>query len=242
MSPLRVAQAIAVLAAGIQNKVNGTVAPTNTNDETEGYSAGSFWIDTVNNEAYRCVDPTTNLAVWVNTTLTTSELAAVALSGDSDDLTEGATKLLLTTAERSKLAAIEANATADQTGAEIKAAYEGEANTNAFTDSHKAKVDDLSSITTAITAFAGGGQASATTLTTHFNMVDTVASVGDSVKLPVAAAGDTVVVKNRASNALNLFPQSGVQINALGNDVAISIAGGDSLRLVALSATQWESV
>jgi hypothetical protein len=66
--------------------------------------------------------------------------------------------------------------------------------------------------------------------------------VGDSVKLPVAAAGDTVVVKNRASNALNLFPQSGVQINALGNDVAISIAGGDSLRLVALSATQWESV
>jgi len=110
MSPLRVAQAIAVLAAGIQNKLDGVVAPTNTNDETEGYSAGSFWIDTVNNEAYRCVDPTTNLAVWVNTTLTTSELAAVALSGDSDDLTEGATKLLLTTAERSKLAAIEANA------------------------------------------------------------------------------------------------------------------------------------
>jgi len=36
-----------------------------------------------------------------------------------------------------KLDGIEANATADQTGAEIKTAYEGEADTNAFTDAEK---------------------------------------------------------------------------------------------------------
>src|SRR6056297_1830337 len=42
--------------------------------------------------------------------------------------------------DKTKLDGIEANATADQTGAEIKAAYEGEANTNAYTDAEKSKL------------------------------------------------------------------------------------------------------
>ena len=45
-----------------------------------------------------------------------------------------------TTAEKDKLAGIEANATADQTDAEIKTAYENNANTNAFTDAEKTKL------------------------------------------------------------------------------------------------------
>ena len=45
-----------------------------------------------------------------------------------------------TTAEETKLAGIETGATADQTGSEIKAAYEAEANTNAFTDAEKTKL------------------------------------------------------------------------------------------------------
>lgn len=45
-----------------------------------------------------------------------------------------------TDAEKTKLTGIEANATADQTGAEIKAAYEAEADTNAFTDAEKTKL------------------------------------------------------------------------------------------------------
>ncbi len=49
----------------------------------------------------------------------------------------------ITTAQSSKLAAVEAGATADQTGAEIKAAYEGEADTNAFTDADHTKLDSL---------------------------------------------------------------------------------------------------
>ena len=49
----------------------------------------------------------------------------------------------------SKLDGVEANATADQTGAEIKAAYEGEADTNAYTDAEKTK---LSGIETGATA------------------------------------------------------------------------------------------
>jgi hypothetical protein len=42
-----------------------------------------------------------------------------------------------------KLDLIEANATADQTGAEIKTAYEAEADTNAFTDAEKTKLSNI---------------------------------------------------------------------------------------------------
>lgn len=42
--------------------------------------------------------------------------------------------------DKTKLDGVETGATADQTGAEIKAAYEGEADTNAFTDAEKTKL------------------------------------------------------------------------------------------------------
>jgi hypothetical protein len=45
-----------------------------------------------------------------------------------------------TTAEESKLAGIEAGATADQTAGEIKTAYESNADTNAYTDAEKSKL------------------------------------------------------------------------------------------------------
>ena len=46
-------------------------------------------------------------------------------------------------ADKTKLDGIESNATTDQTGAEIKTAYEGEANTNAFTDAEKTKLSGI---------------------------------------------------------------------------------------------------
>ena len=57
---------------------------------------------------------------------------------------EGATNKIFTATERTKLAGIENNATADQTGAEIKVLYEAELDTNAFTDAEKAKLAGLS--------------------------------------------------------------------------------------------------
>ena len=54
-----------------------------------------------------------------------------------------------TTADHSKLDGIEANATADQTGAEIKTAYEAESDTNAFTDALKTKLDGIEASATA---------------------------------------------------------------------------------------------
>lgn len=57
-----------------------------------------------------------------------------ASSGDSEELTAAQVRTLLN---------VEDGATADQTGAEIKAAYEGEADTNAFTDADHTKLDGI---------------------------------------------------------------------------------------------------
>ena len=67
------------------NKLDATAAPT-ANDDAAGtsgttgsngtavYSVGSFWIDTTNDEAYRLLDSTATAAVWINTTLSSTEL------------------------------------------------------------------------------------------------------------------------------------------------------------------------
>ena len=52
-------------------------------------------------------------------------------------------------ADETKLAGIEASATADQTGAEIKAAYEAEADTNAYDDAAVAKLAGIEASATA---------------------------------------------------------------------------------------------
>lgn len=62
---------------------------------------------------------------------------------------DGANPGLMSVADKSKLDGIEAGATADQTGAEIKSAYEAEADTNAFTDAEKTKLAGVESGATA---------------------------------------------------------------------------------------------
>ncbi|MCP4309495.1 MAG: hypothetical protein GY788_32395, partial [bacterium] len=67
----------------------------------------------------------------------------IADAFDADNHLDGTTKVVMTLVERNKLAAIEASATADQTGSEIKVAYEAQGDTNAYTDAAKTKVDQL---------------------------------------------------------------------------------------------------
>jgi len=72
---------------------------------------------------------------------------------DMDNMVEGTTTKVLTATERTKLSGIETSATADQTGAQIKTAYEAEA--NAFTDAQFTK---LAGIETSATADQTGAQ------------------------------------------------------------------------------------
>lgn len=94
---------------------------------------------------------------------------------------------------------------------------------------------------TGITAFATGGQASATALTEEFNNVTTVATAEDSVKLPAAVAGRHVHVKNSGVAALAIFPATSDSIDALAVDLSITIRPGSSVDFYAKDAIVWES-
>jgi len=69
----------AAYAPYVMNNLAGDGAPAVTNDDTEGYSEGSIWIDAAADpkEVYRCVDPTEGAAVWLNTSLEANEVLAL---------------------------------------------------------------------------------------------------------------------------------------------------------------------
>ena len=116
---------------------------TATVDQVLGWTGTDY--DWVNNDSGSGdLLAANNLSDLTNTTTARANLG-VAIGSDvqaHSSVLDGTTASF-TTAEESKLAGIEASATADQTGAEIKAAYEAEANTNAFTDAEKTKLTGI---------------------------------------------------------------------------------------------------
>lgn len=97
--------------------------------------------------------------------------------------------------------------------------------------------------TNAITAHAGGGQGSATALTTPINRITTVATSGDSVLLPASVAGESCVVINAAAaNPADIFPHSGDAINALAINTALSLAANKTVIFYCAVAGTWNSV
>lgn len=87
-------------------------------------------------------------------------------------------------------------------------------------------VAGLFSVVTGITAYAGGGQGSATQLTGALNSVDTVATAADSVKLPVAVAGISITIVNTSANSLQVFGYGTDTINAVATGTGVAQAAG----------------
>jgi hypothetical protein len=90
-----------------------------------------------------------------------------------------------------------------------------------------------------LTANAGGGQGSATQLNAGMNVVATVATTGDSVKLPTAEQGVEVLVANDGANAMDVFPSSSDEIDNAGVNAAVSVGANKSALFRAVSASQW---
>ena len=99
---------------------------------------------------------------------------------------------------------------------------------------------ETQSNTTGITAHSGGGQGSATQLTTMLNNVTTVGTAGDSVLLPATAAGLQITVANNGANSLNVFPPSGSTMNGTLN-AAASLGTASIGIYFGLTSTAWIS-
>ena len=95
---------------------------------------------------------------------------------------------------------------------------------------------------TALTAFATGGQTNAVILGSSYNVLATVATTGDSVKLPVLfVAGDpatVIYIKNDGANAADVFPGLGDDLGA-GLNTAESLAAGASVSYIATAGSTW---
>lgn len=107
-------------------------------------------------------------------------------------------------------------------------------------DAYYSQEPALESSQDKITATAGGGQGPAFQITTALARVLTVASIGDSVKLPASVAGLTIAILNSGANSLNIFPAQGDAINALAVNAAFALAsGGVTTYFVCYTAGQW---
>ena len=157
---------------------------------------------------------------------------------DADDISDtSTTNKFATQAELDKLAGIEAGATADQTPAEIKASYESNLDTNAFTDAEKTKLAGIAAgaevntvdsvagktgvvtlVKADITDFADGDYATAA----QGALADTAVQPGDNISALTNDAGyivDAGVTQIIAGTNVTIDPVGGtgaVTINAAG--------------------------
>lgn len=94
---------------------------------------------------------------------------------------------------------------------------------------------------TGLTAHATGGQGSATQLAPGYNKITVSATAGDSVKLPAAAEGIVVIVKNDGVAAADVFPTAADSINSLAINLAVRIAPQSTITFRAIDAIVWEA-
>lgn len=92
-----------------------------------------------------------------------------------------------------------------------------------------------------VTAFATGGQTSATALssTKNFHRVTTSATAGDSVKLPAATVGQRHYVRNDGAAAMQVFGQATETINGVASATGIPQGVGMGVWYVSTTAGAW---
>lgn len=154
--------------------------------------------------------------------LTNKTLAAPVISGNltTNGLLDGRD----VATDGAKLDGIEAGATADQTAAEIKTAYESNANTNAFTDADHSKLDGIE---------AGADVTDTANVTSAGALMDSELASGAAVK----ALNQGVATTDSPTFA-------GITTSGTTNTANLTIAGGQGLDGQVLTSTgsgiQWE--
>lgn len=95
------------------------------------------------------------------------------------------------------------------------------------------------SFTDNVTAHAGGGQALATQLTTEMTRVTTVATAGDSIKLPPSQAGLTLFVTNHGANAMQVYGSGTDTIDDVAAATGVSQMANSEVIFCCFTAGQW---
>lgn len=88
-------------------------------------------------------------------------------------------------------------------------------------------------------AFAGGGQTSATLLTTSLNHITVCATALDSVKLPTSSVGMIIRVVNDTANTVQVFGSGTTTINNVATAVGVPLAAGKAANFYAVTAAKW---
>lgn len=78
-------------------------------------------------------------------------------------------------------------------------------------------------------------------LTSDYNVITTTAANPSGVTLPTATAGRRIIVVNKGTNTVNIYPATGGSIDALAANAAIGLAVGGVMEFNASSTTQWYS-
>ena len=92
-----------------------------------------------------------------------------------------------------------------------------------------------------ITAAAGGGQVSARLLTSQTSRVVTVATAGDSIKLPPSSAGLELMVINSGANALQVYGSGSDTIDGVAAATGVAQMLNSVVIFVCPSAGAWYS-
>ena len=140
-----------------------------------------------------------NGSAWINQTLAETGIQATLSNANIKTAYEAnADSNEFSDAEQSKLAAIEASATADQTNAQIKTAYEANADSNEFSDAEQTK---LSGIATSANNYSH---------TTNANLTGEVTSSGNASTIVDNMVDEAnLKVSNAPTNAYVLTARSG---------------------------------
>jgi hypothetical protein len=98
-------------------------------------------------------------------------------------------------------------------------------------------------VSTGVTAYAGGGQANATQLNNEYNKVTVVASNADSVKLRAATKGLRQVVTNSDSaQNCDVYPQTGDNFEGLAANASTSVAFGTTKEFFCFTDGEWSQI
>ena len=96
-------------------------------------------------------------------------------------------------------------------------------------------------VATGITA-AGTVQGDATALTSHVNVVSTVAANTGVILYSTAVPVDSQVIFNGGANPLNVYPPSGSKINNLPANGAVILPTNTVMECICVSSTQFIAI